>query len=166
MFQEYAHKADIPLDQEEIQKRIALMKENCIFCKILKNEIPSYKIFEDDLCVAILDIRPTAKGQMILMPKEHYMMMPMVPDEVLGHLSVISKYLCDLLKEAFDYNDIVVSIANGVAAGQQIQHFFMSITPKTEQNKELFEVKKGSFSHSELEVLAKDLQEKLQTIKT
>jgi histidine triad (HIT) family protein len=156
--------AEPQLSPEEIQKRIELMKENCIFCKILKGEIPSYKVFEDDLCVAILDIRPTAKGQMILMPKEHYMMMPMVPDQVLGHISVISKYLCDLLKETYGYDDIVVQISNGAAAGQQIQHFFMSIIPKTSENKELFEVKKGSFSKSELEVMAKELKQKLQAI--
>ena len=111
------------LSQEEIQKRIQLMKENCIFCKIIKGEIPGKKIFEDDICLAILDISPATNGHLLLMPKEHYMMMPMVPDEVLGHLSVISKYLSDLLKETLGADDVTVFIANGAAAGQQSQHF-------------------------------------------
>ena len=74
---------------------------DCIFCKIIKGDIPAKTIFEDDRCIAILDINPATIGHILLMPKEHYMMMPMVPDEILGHLSVISKYLSDLLKKTF-----------------------------------------------------------------
>ena len=94
---------DKNLSEQEIQDRIKLMKDNCIFCKIVKKEITSKVIFEDDLCLAILDINPATKGHILLMPKEHYMLMPMVSDEVLGHISVISKYLADLLKKSFNH---------------------------------------------------------------
>mgnify|MGYP002637810423 CR=1 FL=1 len=149
------------LSQEEIQKRIELMKENCIFCKIIKEEIPAKKIFEDDICLAILDINPATTGHLLLMPKEHYMMMPMVPDEVLGHLSVISKYLADLLRQSFDCRDVTIFIANGGAAGQQSQHFMIHVIPRYDDDGLDFDLKGEELSSLELQDLAEKIKLKL-----
>lgn len=46
--------------------------QECVFCKIVKKEIPSYIVYEDDKCVAFLDIRPVTKGMVILVPRFHY----------------------------------------------------------------------------------------------
>ncbi len=46
--------------------------ENCVFCKIVKGEIPCYKIYEDDEFLAFLDIYPNAKGQSLVISKKHY----------------------------------------------------------------------------------------------
>ena len=154
------------LSQEEIKKRIEMMKENCIFCKIVKKEIPSKIVFEDDICMAILDINPATMGHLLLMPKEHYMMMPMVPDEVIGHLGVISKYLADLLKEAFNANDVNVFIANGAAAGQQSQHFMMHVIGRYKDDNLNFNLKgKSKLSDSELNELTEKLKLKLSQTK-
>ncbi len=150
------------LSPEEIQKRIEMMKENCIFCKIVKKDIPSKIIFEDEICMAILDINPASIGHMLLMPKEHFMMMPMVPDEVLGHLGVISKYLSELLENTFDCKDVTTFIANGAAAGQQSQHFMMHIIPRYDGDKLNFDIKGDkNLDEDELENLANKLKEKL-----
>lgn len=152
------------LNQEEIEKRIKLMKDNCIFCKIIKGEIESKIVFEDDICFAILDINPATNGHLLLMPKEHYMMMPMVPDEVLGHLSVISKYLSDLLKKTFNCLDVTVFIANGSAAGQQSQHFMIHIIPRYENDGIDFNVEGNSkLSVNELRNLTEKLKNKLNS---
>lgn len=153
--------AEEQLSQEEIQKRIQLMKDNCIFCKIIKKEIDSKIIFEDELCFAILDINPATNGHILLMPKEHYMMMPMVPDEVVGHLSVISKYLSDLLTQTFNAKDVSVFIANGAAAGQQSQHFMFHVIPRYSDDGLDFNLNGGNLSQSELEELADKFKEKL-----
>ena len=150
------------LSQEEIQKRMQMMKENCIFCKIIKKEIPSQIIFEDDICIAILDINPATKGHILLMPKEHYMMMPMVPDQVLGHLTIMSKYLSDLIKSTFkDCKDTTLFIANGAAAGQQSQHFMSHIIPRYENDNINFDVKGEKLNPQELKSLAEKFQQKL-----
>lgn len=150
------------LSQEEIQKRMELMKENCIFCKIQKKEIPSKIIFEDDICLAILDINPATMGHLLLMPKEHFMLMPMVPDEILGHLSIISKYLADLLKETFNPNNISIFISNGAAAGQQSQHFMMHVIPRYDNDGLQFDLSGGSLSSEELNSIAEKLKNKLK----
>jgi len=146
------------LSQEEIQKRMQMMKDNCIFCKIIKGEIPAKTVFEDDKCIAILDINPATIGHLLLIPKEHYMMMPMVPDEVLGHMSVVSKYLNDLLKKTFKAKDSSIFIANGAAAGQQSQHFMMHIIPRYDNDNLNFDLKGTSLPEEEL----KNLQEKIK----
>lgn len=153
------------LSQEEIQKRMQLMKDNCIFCKIIKKEIPAQIIFEDDICLAILDINPATKGHILLMPKEHYMMMPMVPDQVLGHLTVMSKYLTDLIKTTFDDSkDVTVFIANGAAAGQQSQHFMSHLIPRYENDNINFDIKGEKLNEQELKNLAEKFQAKLVEI--
>lgn len=152
------------LSQEEIQKRIQLMKENCIFCKIVKKEIESKIVFEDDICLAILDINPSTNGHLLLMPKEHYMMMPMVPDEVLGHLSVISKYLSDLLKDSLKCNDVSMFIANGAAAGQQSQHYMMHVIPRYDHDSLDFDLSGEKLSTQELNELVNKFKEKLNSL--
>lgn len=150
------------ISQEEIQKRMQMMKDNCIFCKIIKKEIPSQIIFEDDICLAILDINPASKGHILLMPKEHYMMMPMVPDQVLGHMTVMSKYLTDLIKTTFeDSKDVTVFIANGAAAGQQSQHFMSHLIPRYENDNINFDVKGEKLNEKDLIELAEKFQQKL-----
>jgi histidine triad (HIT) family protein len=54
--------------------------EDCIFCKIVKNEIPCYKVYEDDLFLAFLDINPTSLGHTLLIPKNHYRWVYDVPE--------------------------------------------------------------------------------------
>lgn len=47
------------------------MTDNCIFCKIINNNIPSNKIYEDDKVLAFLDINPVSNGHVLVIPKEH-----------------------------------------------------------------------------------------------
>ena len=54
--------------------------KDCIFCKIVKGEIPSYKVYEDDKYFAFLDIRPLNPGHTLVIPKKHYRYVNDVPD--------------------------------------------------------------------------------------
>ena len=64
------------MSPEELQE---LQRQQCIFCQIISSKIPSKKIYEDSTCLAVLDINPAAKGHLLLLPKEHYAIMPQVP---------------------------------------------------------------------------------------
>lgn len=59
---------------------IILYMETCVFCKIVKGEIPSYKVYEDDQFFAFLDINPRAKGHTLVIPKKHYQWVHNVPE--------------------------------------------------------------------------------------
>jgi len=120
------------MSPEELAK---LQKQQCIFCQIISGKIPTKKIFDDEKCLAILDINPAAKGHLLLVPKEHYAIMPQVPEELLNHLTIISKKLSQILLRALKVSGTNIFIANGPAAGQRAQHFLVHIIPRKELDK-------------------------------
>ena len=112
---------------EQLQE---LQRQQCIFCQIISGKIPSKKVYEDNTCLAVLDINPAAKGHLLLLPKEHYAVMPQVPEKVLGHLAIVSKHLSQVLLKALRADGTTVFIANGAAAGQRAQHFMIHLFPR------------------------------------
>lgn len=128
-----------PEQLAEMQERISkmspeelkeLQKQQCIFCQIIAGKVNSRKVYEDEKCIAVLDINPANPGHMLLMPKEHYPLMPLIPDELIGHLFMAAKALSRVLLTAVDAEGADIFIANGVAAGQRAQHFMLHIIPR------------------------------------
>ena len=64
------------------------MKNNCIFCAIAEGEIPSFKVYEDDLVLAYLDINPFSEGHTLVIPKEHFTGLLDTPSDVLKEIVV------------------------------------------------------------------------------
>ncbi len=118
----------------EQQKAIEEQKANCPFCKIVKGDIPAKKVYEDDQVQAILDINPAAKGHLLVMPKEHYPIMPLIADKTFEHLASITRELCLAEHDGLLVPGSTVFIANGAAAGQQSQHFLLHIIPREEND--------------------------------
>ncbi len=107
-------------------------KQQCIFCQILSGKVPSSKIYEDDKCLAILDINPAAKGHILILPKEHYAIMPQVPVEDIKHFYVVAKYLSQIVLKTLKVGGTNIYVANGIAASQKAQHFMIHIIPRKE----------------------------------
>ena len=72
---------------------------NCIFCKIINGQIPSYKIYEDDIVYAFLDINPDSAGHTLIIPKKHFQDLSDIDDITLNHIMKISKILKNKLEE-------------------------------------------------------------------
>ena len=72
---------------------------DCIFCKIIKGEIPSYTIYEDDIVKCFLDINPSTNGDLLIVPKKHYENILDIEDNVIMHIHKITKEMYQLLKE-------------------------------------------------------------------
>ncbi len=108
---------------------------DCIFCKIAKGEIPSYEIYSDEKCFAFLDINPASKGHTLLIPKEHYALMPEMPDELVAHLGQIAKHIALRAVSAFNAKGVNIFVANGSAAGQNAPHVIIHIIPRYEGDK-------------------------------
>ena len=115
------------MSPEELQE---LQKQQCIFCQIVTGKIPSKKVYEDSICLAILDINPATKGHILLLPKEHYAIMPQVPEKILGHLSIVAKHVSQVVLKILRTDGTTVFIANGAAAGQRAQHFMIHLIPR------------------------------------
>ena len=112
------------------QESLEQQKEQCIFCKIIKGDVPAKKVYEDEKLIAILDINPARKGHVLVMPKEHYPILPLVPFDDMQHIFRKTKKLVDAVKEAMLSQGVSVFIANGGAAGQMSPHFLFHIIPR------------------------------------
>ena len=114
----------------EVRAQLDEQKKQCPFCKILKGEIPSDKVYEDKEIFSILDINPWTKGHMLLMPKEHYPIMPYIPPETFKHMFGMLPKITKSLKSAMLSTGTNVFIAKGGIAGQQSPHFLIHLLPR------------------------------------
>lgn len=100
---------------------------NCIFCNIVEGEIPSTKVYEDDMCLAFRDINPLAPTHVLVIPKTHIESCAELTEEheaLIGHIfTVIAKIARDL---GLDNGFRVVSNA-GLEAGQTVPHIHFHI---------------------------------------
>ena len=112
------------------QKAMDEQKAQCIFCKIIKGEVPSKKVYEDDKIIALLDINPATKGHLLVMPKDHYPIIPLIPQEVFKHLFSRVRDIDLCVKESLLCKETTIFIANGGAAGQQSTHFMLHVIPR------------------------------------
>lgn len=117
------------MSPEELRE---FQKQQCIFCKIISGEVQSKKIYEDKHCIAILDINPANPGHLLLMPRDHYSLMPLVPPDTLSHLAMVSKALSHVMLNHLNADGTNIFVANGTAAGQRAQHFMIHVIPRKE----------------------------------
>jgi histidine triad (HIT) family protein len=132
--------------------------DDCIFCKIAKGEIPSYKIYEDEKVIVFLDINPLSKGHSIVIPKEHYVNILDLPEELYLHMSKIVKKISQHLNDMYKPEGILINQNNGKRAGQEILHAHIHIKPIYEDTQTLSEVGlRKSFTKEDMEKYVKEL---------
>ena len=100
---------------------------NCIFCKIIENEIPSYTIYEDDLVKAFLDINPDSNGHCLIIPKDHTLDLESIDKETLYHVMNIARKLTRTLTEKLNIDGVTLIQNNGDV--QEVKHFHLHLKP-------------------------------------
>jgi len=105
----------------------------CIFCKIIKGDIPSFKLFESDKVLAFLDIQPLSKGHALVIPKYHGSKLTEIPDDQLAELLPVVKRLA-IATGAENYN---VLQNNGRLAHQEVDHVHFHMIPKPNETEGL-----------------------------
>ncbi len=101
---------------------------DCLFCKIIKGEVPSYTVYEDDLVKAFLDIAPSTNGDLLIIPKEHFENIMDINDEIIAHIFKVAKKLYPILKEKLGCKGMTLVQNNEL--GQDIKHFHLHLTPR------------------------------------
>ena len=99
--------------------------ENCIFCKIIKKEIPCTKVYEDDDFLAFLDIAPVMDGHLLLIPKKHIVWMQDADDETISKIFKLAKKLMHSLKKGLNCDYVSVSVV-----GKDVPHFHVHLNPR------------------------------------
>src|SRR3989338_11313188 len=120
------------LSQMTPEELAAFQKQNCVFCQIAAGKVPAKIVYSDDESIAVLDIHPAAKGHMLLMPKEHYSVMPQLPEHLAEHLFMACKGLSQAALKALHCKGTTIFIANGIAAGQKAPHFMIHVIPRND----------------------------------
>ncbi|MDD5177950.1 MAG: HIT family protein [Candidatus Nanoarchaeia archaeon] len=118
---------------------------DCIFCKIIKNEIPSNKIYENKTTLAFLDINPVNKGHTIVIPKQHFETIEGTPEDVLCEIIKTTKKLIPAINQAVNPIGVNLGLNNKSGAGQIVPHIHLHIMPRfNNDGHSLFGGKKAS----------------------
>ena len=128
--------------------------KDCVFCKISKGEIPSYKVYEDDDFLGILDIRPMTKGHCQIIPKKHYRWTYDVPN--FGEYFEVAKKVGVAAKEAFGAEWL-----SFLTIGHEIDHAHIWVMPRYSNDKhgDVIDLSKSeSFSEEEMEQIAQKIK--------
>lgn len=104
--------------------------DDCIFCKIIKGEIPCTKVYEDDDLLAFLDIAPVNRGHTLIIPKEHHQDLLDMPEELVKKVAVLAKKIGKAAKETTNADGFNIGQNNGAAAGQAVFHFHLHVIPR------------------------------------
>lgn len=101
----------------------------CLFCKIIKGEIPSTKVYENDDVFAFLDIKPVNPGHALVIPKEHYVNIHDMPEDLFGKVAVGAKKVADAILK-LGAKGVNIKMNNGKAAGQDVFHAHVHVMPR------------------------------------
>jgi len=112
-----------------------MSQESCIICQIVGGKIPSKKIYEDEDCVAILDVNGANPGHSFVIPKEHHPIMERVPDFLVGKLFSVANKVSSAIFESLAIHGTNIFVANGISAGQKVAHFMIHVIPRIEKDR-------------------------------
>jgi histidine triad (HIT) family protein len=100
----------------------------CTFCRIVAGQLPSYRVFEDDIAVAFLDHRPLRPGHCLLVPREHVETLHDAPPELVAALAVATQRLSRAAERALGADGAFVAI--NVRVSQSVPHLHTHIVPR------------------------------------
>lgn len=109
--------------------------KDCIFCKIIKGEIPCYKIYEDDNVLAFLDITPVNPGHTLIIPKNHHIDLLELPEIEAQILITTIKKITPAIISGVEAKAFNLNLNNGKFAGQVVGHVHWHIIPRFEEDK-------------------------------
>jgi len=107
-----------------------MSESDCLFCKIVRAEIPSFKVYEDDRTFAFLDIRPVNEGHTLVVPKTHTLNIFDVSPEDWSAVTETVRKLSGTIEQALSASGINLMMNNREHAGQIVDHLHVHIIPR------------------------------------
>lgn len=108
-----------------------VMHNDCIFCRIIDGEIPSFKLYENDTTLSFMDINPASEGHALVIPKEHAADLHAVSESALAAVTQTAKKVAAAVQETLRPEGINLVQCNGEAAAQSVMHFHMHVLPRS-----------------------------------
>ncbi|XP_027335336.1 adenylylsulfatase HINT3 [Abrus precatorius] len=105
-------------------------QEDCVFCKIIRGQSPALKLYEDDMCLCILDTNPLSLGHSLIIPKSHFPSLDATPSSVVAAMCSKVPFISNAIMKATGCNSFNLLVNSGAAAGQVIYHTHIHIIPR------------------------------------
>lgn len=130
----------------------------CIFCEIVKGNIHSYKIYEDNEFLAFLDISQATNGHVLVIPKKHFSNILEIDDNTLSKISILTKKLSIQICKNLNVSNCNILNNYGPIAGQSVNHFHIHIIPRYEANDVIIKFNSQNKTDDEMFNLANKLK--------
>lgn len=105
--------------------------EDCIFCKIVKGDLPCFKVYEDDKVLAFEDINPVSQGHTLIIPKRHAENLWEIPEDDLAAIHVASKRVIAAIRKALNPVGVALVQLNGRGVNQVVMHYHLHLMPRS-----------------------------------
>ncbi|WVZ05893.1 hypothetical protein V8G54_019239 [Vigna mungo] len=106
------------------------LQDDCVFCNIIRGQSPSLKLYEDDMCLCILDRSPLSHGHSLIIPKSHFPSLDATPPSVVAAMFSKVPFISNAIMKATGCSSFNLLVNNGAAAGQVIYHTHVHIIPR------------------------------------
>ena len=106
------------------------MDQNCVFCKIVSNQIDAYKLYEDQDCIVILDKFPNNIGHSLIIPKKHVKNIFELDDNLAAKILKLANKISNAMQKSLKPDGIHLLQNNNKGANQTVDHFHMHIIPR------------------------------------
>ncbi|MFW6061946.1 MAG: HIT family protein [Planctomycetota bacterium] len=134
---------------------------DCVFCRMVQGEIPVTKVYEDESCLAFMDIHPLAEGHTLLIPKTHAETLDQLDAAQAGQMLRNLPALVAAARDGAGAAGVNVLQNNGKVAHQEVPHVHFHIIPRTRGDKFHFNWPAGSYPEGRLEALAGEIRARL-----
>lgn len=134
------------------------MDSNCVFCKIINNQIPSNVVYEDESFKVILDNAPITKGHAILLPKKHFSNIYEMDSETSTKIFPVIRKVAKAMKKVLNCSGLNLLQNNGEIAGQTVFHFHLHFIPRYDDDGVVFVWKTIEYQEGEAVDIVKDIR--------
>ena len=128
--------------------------EECIFCKIVRGEIPCFKVYEDDRVLAFADINPISEGHTLIIPKRHAENLWEIPEDDLASVHLASRKVAHAIRTALNPTGVAALQLNGKGANQLVMHYHLHLVPRAAGAPEL-PITNWDFQSGDMEAVRK-----------
>lgn len=104
--------------------------DDCLFCRIISGDIPSFKVYEDEHTLAFMDINPANDGHCLVIPKEHSQDVFVIAEDSIAAVVKSARRVARAVQTTLQPEGVNLLQSNGATAGQSVYHFHMHVLPR------------------------------------
>lgn len=136
--------------------------DDCILCKIVRGEIPCYKVYEDDDVLAFLDISQTTLGHTLVISKQHFANLLYVPKDILSKVMGSAQRIAQAQVGSLNAKGVNLINNTNPVAGQTVMHFHVHVIPRySDEDCLKLEFRSNKLEHISLPALAEEISKKI-----